>query len=380
MKRKQGDFNSKKWIHDVLEDRSSEEHLFPTSDSEILNKEKKWFNDARLQAQFTDEIDKTADWQQIQARFRTPRIITLKSFLKYAAILAFPLLIGAAFFFKSNHTIPEVAIAQNTYQKKKVTLILQDGSNVDLEQAKNVKGFSGLVNKNSTLDYSKTENITNAPVFNTLVVPRGSDYKLVLEDGTEVWVNADTRIKYQVNLSKTNTRQVYLENGEAYFKVTKNPEKPFIVHNGQMDVQVVGTSFNVNSYTKTIQATLVEGKVKVSAGSDKFLILSPGQQANFISATGTLQKEEVDVYPFVSWKDGVIIFENQTMTELMEKISRLYDYDIQIKDEEIKQWHYSGIAKKSSSVEDVLNIIQSISKLKFTIKERTIIVEKSIKN
>ncbi|POY36214.1 hypothetical protein C3K47_10680 [Solitalea longa] len=380
MKRKQVDFNSKKWIHDILEEQSSEEHLFPTNDSEILNKEKKWFNDTRLKALFANKIDEKAAWLQTQNKHRAPRIITLKPFLKYAAILAIPLLIGSVFFFKYNPSKTNIALAQNTYQPKKVTLILQDGSNVDLGQTKNVTGLSGLVNQDSTLDYTSTENIANSPVFNTLVVPKGFDYKLVLEDSTQVWVNADTRIRYQVNLSKTDTREIYLESGEAYFKVTKNPKKPFIVHHGNMNVQVLGTSFNVNAYSNTIQTTLEEGKVKVSAGSDNNLILSPGQQANFNKNNGLLQKQEVDVYSFVSWKEGVIVFNNETTAEFMERVGRLYDYDIQIKDEEIKQWHYSGIVKKSSSVTDVLNMIQDISKLKFTIKERSIVVEKSTGN
>ncbi|MCO4294050.1 FecR domain-containing protein [Solitalea sp. MAHUQ-68] len=379
MKIKQDNFKGEKWILDVLDDQSSEEHVFPTSDLEILEREKEILDDAILHAQFADKIDETADWQKVLGQ---PRIITLKSFLKYAAILAIPLIIGAAFFLTQKHSKLSLTATSTVQPGKKVMLILQDGSNVDLTQAKNVKGLSGVINNNSTLDYTNTENSSNAdkPVFNTLLVPRGEDYKLVLEDGTEVWVNADTKIKYQVNLSKTQTREVYLEEGEAYFHVTKNPSKPFIVHNNNMAVQVLGTSFNVNAYSNTILTTLVEGKVKVSAGSDKFLFLTPGEQASFTSANGNLQKQDVDVYPFVSWKDGLIIVENETMSELMEKIGRLYDYDIQIKDEEIKNWHYSILAKRSSSVEDILNTIQSTSKLKFTVKERKIFVEKAINN
>ncbi|POY38601.1 hypothetical protein C3K47_04185 [Solitalea longa] len=384
MNENQGNFKRKKRIHDILDERSSEEQLFPISDSVILDREKKLLNESGLHLQYADEIDENADWEQVLRKSRSFSVIDLRQYLKYAALLATPLLIAAVFFFKYNRPETKVSIAQ-TYQhqpKKKITLILQDGSNVDLRQAKTVKGLSGLVNQNSTLDYTKTTNTSSLdnPVFNTLVVPRGTDYKLVLEDGTEVWVNAETQIKYQVNMSKFNTREVYLESGEAYFQVAKNPDKPFIVHKGDMNVQVLGTSFNVNAYSNKFQTTLVEGKVKVNfAGAKQKLVLIPGQQANFERSTGNFEKQDVDVYPFVAWKEGVVVFQTMEMSELMEQIGRLYDYEIIFKDEALKQLHCTGRADKSESIDNILDIIQGTSNLKFTIQGRSIIVERSAK-
>ncbi|SMO31829.1 FecR family protein [Solitalea koreensis] len=371
--------NSKKWIHNFLEEESFQDQLFQNSDQEILKKEKALIENAALYAKYSNKINSQADWKQLQKRLKTGRLISLKSLLKYAAILGIPLMIGARFYIFNKET-SVVQLTEKKQQKNKVMLILQDGSTVDLQAAKQAKGLNGLqiFNQNSTLDYTNAKTATaDEPVFNTLVVPRGSDYKLVLEDSTQIWINADTRIKYQVNINKTATREVYLESGEAYFKVSKNPKKPFVVHNGKMNVQVLGTSFNMNTYADNIQTTLVEGKVKVSTETSKHLELTPGQQSNFNRLNGSLEKQEVDVYPFVSWKDGVITFENETMDDLMETIGRLYDYDIQIKDEDIKKWHFSGSADKKESIKDVLTIIQKTSQLKFTIKERSIIVEKA---
>lgn len=266
---------------------------------------------------------------------------------------------------------------------KKATLILGDGRAVELGAEQTIKNSDGVqifADESSALVYKTGQNAGQLPAYNSLVVPKGGEYKLVLADGTEVWLNADTKIRYQVNFDATKTRTVFLERGEAYFKVAKNPEKPFIVHHGDMEVQVLGTSFNVNAYSDDIQTTLAEGKVKVSLNNAKaHLELAPGQQANFNIPAGTLEKQEVDIYPFVAWKDGILAFENVTMEMLMAQIGRLYDYDIQFRDESLKQLHYSGSTDKPADLRKILNIIQKTSKLKLTIKERTIIVEKSTK-
>lgn len=266
---------------------------------------------------------------------------------------------------------------------KKATLILGDGSAVELGAEQTIKNSDGVqifADETNALVYKTGQNTGGLPTYNALVVPKGGEYKLVLADGTEVWINADTKIRYQVNFDAAKTRTVFLEKGEAYFKVTKNPEKPFVVHHGKIKVQVLGTSFNVNAYTEDVQTTLAEGRVKLSSADGGAQVeLVPGEQASFNRLNGSFKKQEIDVYPFVAWKDGILAFENVTMATLMTQIGRLYDYDIELKDEGLKQLHYSGSTDKSADVRKILNIIQKTSKLKFTIKERTIIVEKSTK-
>ncbi|WP_185955157.1 FecR family protein [Solitalea koreensis] len=215
--------------------------------------------------------------------------------------------------------------------------------------------------------------------YNTLTNPRGSAdvINMTLSDGTKVWLNADTRLKYPVSFDGSANRVVYLESGEIYFKVTKNPSKPFIVHNGDMSIQVLGTSFNVNAYSGIIYTTLVEGKVKVDIKNTSELQLIPGQQAQFDRWSGALEKQEVDVFPYVAWKEGILAFDNTTLESLMEQVGRLYDYDIEFKDSELKQLHFNGRMEKTATVIELLDIIQKTTNVKFNLKDRRIIIEKT---
>lgn len=385
MERQNHKLNDKQWVHDFLDDQSSEEHLFhPISDQEILTKETELVEKAQIHEKYGNQVNASADWELFKKRMNTGKVVSLSArLLKYAAILGIPLLVASAVFFlnKDKSVVEKDLLVQNFHTKKKVLLILQDGSSVNLQEAKNVKNLKGLqVNNNkNTLDYTNGENAINVDkaVFNTLVVPKGLNYKLVLEDGTEIWVNADTKIKYQVNLSKTATREVYLESGEAYFNVTKNPGKPFIVHNANMNIQVLGTSFNVNAYSGVVYTTLVEGKVKVNIKNESELYLSPNQQAQFDKSTGELDKRDVDVFPSIAWKEGIMVFENITLESLMKQVGRLYDYDYEFNDLQLKQLHFNGRMEKTATVRELLDNIQKTTNVKFNLKDRRIIIEKT---
>ncbi|HTM98186.1 MAG TPA: FecR domain-containing protein [Pedobacter sp.] len=338
-----------------------------------------------------DEIDLTSDWYSISARLaaiaKEERIKPLfPNWLRYAAVILLPLMVGGIYLLSIRNPKEERIMAINKENRglKSPILILSDGSSIELGTKKGITNLSGpqvFVQEENAIVYKTGENAGAIPIFNTLIIPRGAEYKLMLGDGTEVWINADTKIKYQVNLDAAKTREVFLEKGEAFFKVAKNPKKPFIVHHGNMNVEVLGTSFNINSYSNTTRTTLIEGKVMVStANGENKVELAPNQQANFNKLTGSIEKQDVDVFSFVAWKDGILAFENETMADLMEQIGRLYDYDIDFKDNSLKQLHYSGSTDKANDIKKILNIIQKTSNLTLTLKERIIIVEKSTKN
>lgn len=351
--------------------------------SEIINKQKLKEAVASLEA-----IDLNADWRLVERRLNhdseSRRTVPLfAKFMRYAAILLLPvaLTVGIYISLTNNEQQQVLKSEKQAYSgSKKVTLILGDGKEVELAARQSITTADGTqiqTDADNALIYQNEKKNGTSAIFNTLVIPKGASYKLILDDLTQIWLNADSRLKYQVNFNATRTREVYLEKGEAYFKVAKDPEKPFILHTASMKLQVLGTSFNVNTYSSNVLTTLVEGKVKLqSSASKEQLFLSPGQQANFDKLSGNMQKQEVDIYPFVAWKDGVIVFQNTTMGELMDQLGRLYDYEIEFKDQRLKQLHYTGRADKTESLQDILAIIQETSHLKFTIKERSIIVEK----
>lgn len=374
------------WVHDFLDDQSAKE-----SENQILNDQNIVKNEddlvvnAGLNEKYAHDFDSGEAWQEFQKQVKKEKRFVLfrSSLLKYAAILAVPVLIGSVVYFLNKTDLIEVSnqIAKQDKPRNKVELILNDGSSVNLQEAQTIKGLNGveLGKQNNVLDYTKVEanKELNKVVYNTLVVPKGADYKLILEDGTQIWVNADTKIRYQVNMDNTEKREVYLEGGEAFFKVTRNEKKPFIVHNGGMDVQVLGTSFNINAYSETKQTTLVEGKVEVKVNNGSNIIqLTPGQQAEFNKLTGTLTKQEVDVFPFVAWKEGVLACNNTSLDALMEQVGRLYDYDIEFINAQAKQLHFNGRMEKTATVNELLDIIQKTTNVKFTIKDRRILIEK----
>jgi transmembrane sensor len=374
---------NKKWIHDFLDDQSSDndfdEHLFDDKDHQEIP--------PGLKVKYEGTFDAATARKLIDSRLsrdveRRVRVVSLGArILKYAAAVMVPVIIGGAIYLIANNKAKDQHVSLNvkTTSKKNI-LILENGQQVNLDVQNSDKLNHKVIKGNNQLDYSKADNFGHSAIFNTLIVPKGSTYKLVLDDGTQIWVNADSRIKYQVNFNATPNREVYLEKGEAYFMVTKNPQKPFIVHKDELNVCVLGTSFNINSYTDKIQTTLVEGKVNVSlAGAGKQLILNPGEQANFEKSSESLEKKDVDVFPYVAWKDGLIVYQNMKMVDLMEQLGRIYDYEIVFKDERFKQLHFTGRANRSTPIQQILDEIQITSNLKLMMKERSIIVEKSTK-
>lgn len=373
---------NKEWIRDLLDEElfdetykfelvgDETEKLTDSSLTTVATQDEN-FNSSEAWNLFRDHIDTE---EQKEIKVLSPRF----KWAKYAAIIALPLLVGSVIYFLTADTRRSNVLnyhASNKEQPKEVMLILDNGTQVSLKNSENTRVLNGNVtNKADQLDYTRSSATAD---FNTLIVPKGASYKLLLDDGTQVWVNADTKIKYQVNFDNTPTREVYLESGEAFFKVTKNPNKPFIVHKGDMQIEVLGTSFNVNTYKEEIHTTLVEGKVKIGLkNTGKELVLSPGQQARTNLQTTELSKHNVDPYLYSAWKDGILIINNTSMEMLMEELGRLYDYQIVFENETLKKLHYDGSTDKSSDIKPLLDMIEKTTDVKFTIKDRRIIVKK----
>ncbi|SIO05300.1 FecR family protein [Chitinophaga niabensis] len=202
-------------------------------------------------------------------------------------------------------------------------LTLSDGSVVELDSLGNTiiptQGSSSVNVQGGQLVYGKGD---GEQVFNTLTTPRGAQYKIQLSDGTLVWLNAGSSLKYPT-IFNNSERTVELQ-GEAYFEVAKDAQKVFHVKVNDMQVEVLGTHFNVSAYSEdnTINTTLLEGKVKISDH-----ILHPGEQAQRAS-DGNISIKEVDVEEVVAWKNGLFIFQNADVKTIMQQLSRWYDIEI----------------------------------------------------
>ncbi len=256
-------------------------------------------------------------------------------------------------------------------------LTLSNGRTIDLSAAKNGKlanQGSMVISKNANGQIVYADSEDNSPSqnngFNIAATPRGGQYQLVLADGTKVWLNAASSIKYPV-VFNGNERRVELT-GEAYFEVAHNKEKPFwVISNGQQ-VEVLGTHFNINAYgdENAVKTTLLEGSVKVSsAGKDK--ILKPGEQAQLEG--GNIRVAEVDVDEVVAWKNGFITFNNADIKSIMRQLGRWYNVDVSFTGDISELRSFSGDMPRSAPLSEVLKALE-LSKINFKIDGNKVIV------
>ena len=314
------------------------------------------------------------------------RMQGLRSWMKYAAILLGVLIGGAAlvmYLNKDKGAQPVVAgkYVSEPLEPNKATLILADGSSIDLQNRpdeKIVQGATEIVNVDTTLlKYTAAGEQVKPAGYNTLVIPRGGQYRLQLADGTEVWLNAATRLRYPAHFGGVSRREVVLESGEAYFKVKPHATLPFVVSVKGTEVQVLGTEFNVNAYANNQSTTLVNGSVRLSAGDAKTL-LEPGLQGTL--SNGRFVTRPVDTETYTAWKDGQIIIDEITLGETTDNLSRLYDFDFEFTSPQLKHRRVGGRLKKMEHIEDVLAIIEQAAYVKFNIKGRTILVSQVMPN
>jgi hypothetical protein len=266
----------------------------------------------------------------------------LNWFKMSAAATVIFLILGAAFYFL--HEKKEIIVAHNSHIRtiqdipagsNNAVLTLDNGATIVLDTAANGtlanQGNIKVLKMNGQLAYNKTGNMNVKPVYNTITTANGNQYQLILIDGSKVWLNAASSIRFPTSFTGTE-RKVEIT-GEAYFEVTKNPNKPFRVdfknEAGEKDeIEVLGTHFNVNTYgdEPDMKTTLLEGSVKIKAGN-KIQMLSPGQQA-LLSSNGIEIKKNVDLDQVMAWKNGYFLFDNTDIYTLMRQVSRWYNVEV----------------------------------------------------
>lgn len=258
----------------------------------------------------------------------------------------------------------------------KATLILSDGRSVELDKDKTALRESDgtmIAGKNGVLVYKgdgKDEE-RKAPM-NTLVVPKGGSYELALPDGSKVWVNASSVLRFPTHFSGEE-RRVFVE-GEAYFDVAKNRNMPFRVQVGKATVQAVGTQFNINSDQRDgLKATLTEGSVLVWA-MGKSVKLVPGQEAVLTTAGTELLVRNADVERVTAWKDGYFYFKYDRFDHIMEEVANWYGLELHYMGE-IPKERYSGSVDRNANLSEVLEMLKSISPAKFEIDKQHLTIK-----
>ncbi len=303
------------------------------------------------------------------------RVISfLQNSVKYAAAVAV-IVVGVwawlHFNYKHKETEKAVALSPANIQPGKdgAILTLENGSQVLLDTVQNgvvaLQGGATAIVKNGTLVYEKN-NETEA-VYNTMSTPKGRQYKMQLADGTMVWLNSASSIKYPVIFNK---EERYVEvSGEVYFEVAKNKKQPFKVNvSNRMNVEVLGTHFNINAYDNEpdINATLLEGSVKV-ADKNNNVILKPGQQALLNNRPEIIVRKAVDLDQIMAWKNGLFNFEGLSFEEAMNQLERWYNIQV-VYEKNVPDIRFGGKLQRSLSLNDLLDILEKTG-VKFKLEE-----------
>lgn len=376
-------------IEEIIIKRLSEEHL-SKEESVFFDKwyqnssNREYYNDLLkirsgiIASQVKERIDKRKAWNQVRP---ARKISLIRTLLKFAAIMILPLSLGVFLLIRENKQ-EKVVYAEVPVQpgRKQAVLTLSSGQQVMLADTIVHVNEKGMVISNfpdKELVYKiMNDTMKTETIYNTVTVPRGGEYKLVLADGTIVWLNSDSHIRYPVTFSG-NTRQVELE-GEAYFEVAKDVEKPFIVRMNEYNVRVTGTQFNVRNYlNESLATTLVEGGVQIER-KGKVDRLRPGQQA--VLENNEIRIRVVNVEEQVAWRHGAFGFTQCRLENIMEELARWYDVDVFYMNQQVKDYHFSAWFKRSSSINEVINILEKTKKVSLDLKGRILTVKDISRN
>lgn len=262
--------------------------------------------------------------------------------------------------------------------KDKAVLILADGSKIQLDAVKSgVLSTEGKTKirkaEDGTLVYEASSDIkgTASLALNTIVIPRGGKYQVKLPDGSWVWLNSESTLVFPATFSG-NERLVELK-GEAYFEVAKNKEKPFRVETNSMNIEVLGTHFNISAYgiSNLAKTTLLEGSVRLRDKLNGTVVLKPGEQG--VATANGIGVSNVKVQEVIAWKNGYFVFRDNTIQEIMAQLARWYDVDVEYRGKANVN-SFGGIYSKNKELPELLKSLELTGLVHFKIEGRRIIV------
>ena len=320
-----------------------------------------------------DKFQVEEAWSKMDKKIGDTKVRKLPSWkwgVRYAAVVLVLLSAGVYYWWNSEEVREEVPVLyQIAAGTTGARLTLGDGSVVDVlkDRAVELKEVDGtkIVTDSIGIDYSTQETVDTAEVMNTVQTLTGMEYMLTLSDGTKVFLNAETKLKFPTKFQKEE-RVVVLE-GEAYFEVRKDATHPFIVKANDVDVKVLGTSFNLRSYSdeNSIATTLVSGKVAVYAGENSEEIV-PGEQAVYMKETGKMEVKPIDVTLYTAWHTGKFIFRNETLEEMMSYLSRWYGVKYRFIDEGAKKLQIGARLDRYNNMNPIIEMLKKTGLVNIT--------------
>jgi len=326
------------------------------------------------------ELDTEKAWNSLHTQIKSKPKKTV--YWKYAIAAGLVLLLSIPFLFEDLKTTPlknsvhtNAAIQPGT---DKAILTLGDGAQILLEKGTKYQSE----NINSTGDkiiYQAGEKQKTEIIYNYLSIPKGGQYFVELADGTKIWLNSDSKIKYPVNFIEGKTREVELVYGEAYFEVSPSTDHKgakFKVFTKNQEVVVLGTEFNIKAYPEEnlIYTTLVKGKVTVSR-SNEIATLIPKQQSIIKTNQTGIEVIKADIYNSTCWKQGIFSFDNMPLKEIMTVLSRWYNIDFVFVNSNFENTTFTGVLRRNQNIENILKTIKSLNAINYEIKNNTIIIK-----
>lgn len=350
-----------------------------------------WYRDvANRESEFPEdehEVDKFMRQRLIAATNRSKKTTNPFYWVAAASITA---MLGVAGYYLSGkftanlHDDRTAVVKPTGINKTGAILILADGSQIDLSDSKasahlpvqtgvRISRISAEEIQYSALttgDHEK-DRIDNSQQYNTIKIPAGRQFAVVLSDGTKVWLNAKSVFKFPVNASLGKERLVNLT-GEGYFEVHHNKQQPFRVSSKEQVVEVLGTHFNIHAFAEeaVIKTTLLEGSVKVNS-KNKQVKLHPGQEATLLD---NFKVADVNTANAIAWKDGHFRFEDERLETIMNAIARWYDVKVVYQNADLKNELFGILSDRSSDIGTLLKIMSQTSDIRFSIKEKTVYV------
>lgn len=324
--------------------------------------------------------DTAEGWKRLEARLdknvSMRRKYLLIRWMEVAAVITLFIAGGIWYWVDDSFRGPDSQVVVDRIEpgSKKAILYLGENHRIELNEGQQDSLFyenKALRQDGNTLVYSGENQSSEIEEYNRLVTPRGGEYSVVLSDGTKVWLNAESELKYPVHF-KGKERKVYLK-GEAYFDVAKRKGQKFIVCSDRTQITVLGTEFNIKNYEGgVIAATLVEGSVLVGYDG-KECHLKPGQQA-VVSDAG-VNVREVETILYTAWKDGFFVYQDMTLDQILQELSRWYDFTYFYQNEALGALRLTAKLRKFDSVEDIFEILKTTGRVDFEVKGKTVVIK-----
>lgn len=314
----------------------------------------------------------------------------IRSYVSIAAAFA-AVVVGIAMFLRSDFSLDSSKVGLASGRHQAVTAIDDIKPGVVCATLSDEQGNNIVL---QAADTASTANVTailldNAPVTTSVTdtvarelcldVPRGGEFKVQLEDGTEVWLNSASRLYYPATFSG-DTRRVRIE-GEAYLSVAADSLRPFLVETDNQLVRVYGTAFNIRNYPEEqgVYTTLEHGKVSLRRADDigGELFLTPGHQAVFNTSDYLVNVRQVNTDVVTSWRKGRFVFEHQTLLRIMQDLSRWYDFDYEFADESLKREEFMGSIPRYSDFTTAISILEKCGGIRFAVADGKVLVGRS---